>query len=75
MAVIQFTDPMTAAIFETDFENDVLLEVGCQCNNGQGYKGYLSDVTPMAAQALVDCQSNVIRFKASVQTESKQSDS
>jgi hypothetical protein len=63
MAVIQFKNPDTAKLFETDFENDVLLEVGCQCNNGQGYKGFLSDISPMAATELVIQQSNLVRPK------------
>lgn len=62
MAII-FTNPDTAKLFETDFENDPWVEVGCECNNGQGYKGPLSNLPPLAAVELISQKSNLVKAK------------
>jgi hypothetical protein len=60
---ITFTNPETADMFETDFENDVKLIVSCECNGGKGFSGMLSNIPPGAATALVIQKSNLVRFK------------
>ncbi|RYZ56725.1 MAG: hypothetical protein EOO14_11915 [Chitinophagaceae bacterium] len=61
--LLQFTVPATALLFETDREKDQKVYVGCECNNGQGYQGMLSNIPPLAAQLLVEQGSNLVRFK------------
>jgi hypothetical protein len=61
---IAFNNPQTASLFETDFENDPFIEVGCECNGGKGYQGKLSDLPPLAAAELVIQKSNLVRAKA-----------
>lgn len=63
MEVIQFTNPATALVYETDFEVDVTVHVNCTCNGGKGYSGKLSDLPPGAAQELLEQKSNLVRLK------------
>lgn len=61
--VIQFTVPAVALLFETDFENDPQVTIGCDCNGGKGYSGPLSNVPLNAAYRLVEGRSNLLRLK------------
>lgn len=70
---VQFTNPQTALIFETDFENDPWIEVGCECNGGKGYQGLLSNVPPMAATELLATKSNLVKAKAVKKTDKQSS--
>lgn len=71
MAKIVFTNPDTALVFETDFENDPRVMVGCECNNGQGYEGLLSNIPPLAATALLMQGSNLVKAKPAPKADPK----
>lgn len=60
---IKFTIPATALLFETDFEQDVKVTVGCECNGGKGYSGPLSNLPLGAAWVLLEQKSNLVKRK------------
>jgi hypothetical protein len=62
MSKIVFKNEETAKLFETDSEVDAMLEIGCECNGGNGWKGKLSDIPPMAAMELAN-QNYLVRQK------------
>ena len=59
---IVFNNEETARMFEAVTQTNVLLEIGCECNGGNGWKGFLSDIPPMAAMELAN-QNYLVKAK------------
>lgn len=59
--MLVFKNAQVEAQFESDFENDPIVEMGgsCDCN----YKGPLSGIPLNAAEKLITQKSNLIRRK------------